>query len=421
MNNDTAQSSRSTNNQAALQRVVVVGSGHAGVELAASLRQRDFAGRITLVGDDPILPYQKPGLSKEFHPPDKAVLPLRAESFYDANAIELHLGIPVRLIDRDGRMVVLADGRSLPYDHLILATGARNRLPLINGLDSCPVLELRTLHHARILAERAPKLRQVAIIGGGFIGLELASLLRGSGVEVIVIEAANRLMARVLSPVMSDFFRDYHMRSGTHLRLGATVQEISCKATRQAVSLANGTLIDADAIILAAGVLPNDELAVAAGLKVDNGIVVDSHLLSSDPSISAIGDCASFPGLSGNRVMRLESVQNAIGQARYVASRLTGSPAPYRTMPWFWSNQGRATLQIAGLAADADNLVVRGVKGDAGFSVFLYKGEQLMAVESVNKPADHMVARRLLSTGRSPPKRVAADPGTSLSVCPGTS
>lgn len=414
MSNATGGGDSAADNQARLERVVIVGSGQAAVELAASLRQRNFVGPVILIGNEPYLPYHRPVLSKDFHPTSKAVPPLRSQSFYDANSIELRLGTVAERIERRDRVVMLADGTSLTYDHLVLATGARNRALVVQGLDVTRALELRTLDHAWNLAERAAKFRHVTIVGGGFIGLEVACLLRGRKIEVDLIEAGNRLLGRVLSPPMSDYFRQFHTRAGVRLHFGNTVRSVVRDTLREVVTLTSGTMIDTDAIIMAIGVSPNDALAATAGLKVDNGIVVDQQLRTGDPSISAIGDCAAFPNPIGSGFVRLESVQNAIDQARCVAARLTGAPAPYRALPWFWSNQGSARLQIAGLAADVDGAVLRGQRDDDAFSVFLYRGEQLIAVESVNKPSDHMAARRILSAGISVPKSIAADADVDL-------
>ncbi|WP_234685925.1 NAD(P)/FAD-dependent oxidoreductase [Bradyrhizobium monzae] len=411
---NTAHTEGAAVSQGRLERVVIVGSGQAAVELAASLRQRGFTGSIILIGEERNLPYQKPPLSKDFHPASKAAMLLRAESFYAANSVELRLGAVAERIDRVARVVVMADGTPLPYDHLVLATGARNRVPDIPGVSVGTPLELRTLAHAHNLAARIAEFRHVTIAGGGFIGLEVASLLRSREIEVDVIEAADRLMGRVLSPVMSDYFRQLHTKAGVRLRFRNTVKSVGKDAARELVTLADGTTINTDAIMMAIGVLPNDALAAAAGLKVDNGIVVDAELRTSDPAISAIGDCAVHPNPFCSGLIRLESVQNAIDQARCLAAGLTGWPSPYHSLPWFWSNQGSARLQIAGLAADTDGAVLRGEPGSDAFSIFLYKGERLIAVESVNKPSDHMVARRLLSVGLSVPKSMAADTGADL-------
>ena len=397
-------------------RVVIVGSGQAGIETAAALRQRGFSGSVVIIGEEPDLPYQRPPLSKEFlKSVDDSSLPLRGESFYEANAIAFRPGTVSERIDRERRELVLKGGERVPYDHLVLATGARNRLPPVQGLDPARVLELRTLAHARALTARLPGLSHVAIIGGGFIGLEVAALLRQRDIAVDVLEAADRLMGRVLSPAMSAAFRRFHEEMGTRLRLGTLAREIAPRGDGFSLALSDGAVLDTDAVVIAAGVVPNVELAAEAGLAVDNGIAVDAQLLTSDPAISAIGDCASHPNpFGGDGPIRLESVQNAVDQGKCVAARLTGNPQPYHALPWFWSHQGPIKLQIAGLSLGMDETVTRGDPAGAKFSVFVYRQGRLIAVESVNSPADHMVARRLIAAGVDLPKDAAADPAVDL-------
>jgi 3-phenylpropionate/trans-cinnamate dioxygenase ferredoxin reductase subunit len=401
---------------AEIARVVIVGSGQAGVETAAALRQNGFSGSVTIIGEEPDLPYQRPPLSKEFlKSVEDSSLPLRGESFYEANGIELRLGIVAERIDRARGELVLKGGERLPYDHLVLATGARNRLPPVQGLDPARVLELRTLAHARTLTARLPALRRVAIIGGGFIGLEVAALLRQRDIAVDVLEAADRPMGRVLSPAMSAAFRAFHEEMGTRLRLGTSAKEIAPRGAGFSLTLSDGEVLDTDAVVVAAGVVPNVELAAEAGLAIDNGVSVDALLLTSDPAISAIGDCASHPNpFGGDGPIRLESVQNAVDQGKCVAARLTGNPRAYNALPWFWSHQGAIKLQIAGLSLGMDEMVTRGDPASGKFSVFVYRKGKLIAVESVNSPADHMVARRLIAAGVTLPKEIAADPAVDL-------
>jgi 3-phenylpropionate/trans-cinnamate dioxygenase ferredoxin reductase subunit len=396
--------------------VVIVGSGQAGIETAASLRQNGFAGSVVIIGDEPDLPYQRPPLSKEFlKSVEDSSLPLKGESFYASNAIELRLGATAERIDRDRRELVLEGGERLGYDHLVLATGARNRLPPVPGLDPARVLELRTLAHARALTALLPELSHVAIIGGGFIGLEVAALLRQRGVDVDVLEAADRLMGRVLSPAMSAAFHRFHDEMGTRLLLSTLASEIAPRGDGFSLTLSDGGTLDTDAVVVAAGVVPNVELAAEAGLAIDNGVSVDALLQTSDPAISAIGDCASHPNpFGGDGPIRLESVQNAVDQGKCVAARLTGNPQPYHALPWFWSHQGPIKLQIAGLSLGMDETVTRGDPEGEKFSVFIYRQGRLIAVESVNSPADHMVARRLIAAGISLPKETAADPAADL-------
>jgi 3-phenylpropionate/trans-cinnamate dioxygenase ferredoxin reductase component len=395
--------------------IVIVGTGHAGVELAASLRQRGFGGSVTIVGDEPDLPYQRPPLSKEFlKGADDAGLPLKGEAFFPANDIALRLGVRAERIDRDKGEILLSDGERLHYDHLALATGAQNRIPPIPGLDRWSILELRTLKDARVLNERLPALRHVTVVGGGFIGLEVAGLLRARDIDVDLVEAAPVLMGRVLSRGMSAYFRSFHEKMGTRLHFETMVQGVNHGPAGTKVALSNDRRFDTDAVIIAAGIVPNVELAAEAGLTVDNGIVTDDRLVTSDPAISAMGDCAYYPNVYTGAMARLESVQNAVDQARCIAARLTGEDMPYDGLPWFWSNQGSARLQIAGLSNGHDNTVLRGDPESGKFSIFLYRGDRLLAVESINSAGDHMLARRLLAARTVVPKTVVTDPAANL-------
>jgi 3-phenylpropionate/trans-cinnamate dioxygenase ferredoxin reductase subunit len=398
-----------------VKHVAIVGSGHGGVELAAALRQRGFAGSVTIVGDEPHLPYQRPPLSKEFlKQPEDSGLPLKGEAFYRDKEIGLQLGIPAEQIDRRARELILINGERLPYDHLVLATGARNRIPPIPGLDHAAALELRTLADARRLNARLGELRHVTVIGGGFIGLEVAALMRARGVAIDVIEATPTLMGRVLSRPMSAHFRFFHESLGTRLHFEALVRGIHRAARGYEVHLSNDEILQTSAIVIAAGVVPHTKLAAEAGLAIEDGVVTDDRLVTSDPAISAIGDCARYPNAFTGVMARLESVQNAVDQARHVAARLTGEDGAYRAVPWFWSNQGSQRLQIAGLGEGHDDVVTRGDPTEGKFSLFLYRGDKLVAVESVNSAADHMLARRVLEKGQSVPRDVAADMSVDL-------
>jgi 3-phenylpropionate/trans-cinnamate dioxygenase ferredoxin reductase subunit len=401
--------------EAAMQNIVVIGAGHAGVELAHSLRQRGFAGRITLVSDEADLPYHRPPLSKDFLKGDTTEpLLLRAEAAYERNTIELMRGRRATGIDRAAKIVRLDNGDALAYDHLALALGARNRGLPIPGADHANVLELRDLNQALRLLSLLPKLRRVAIIGGGFIGLEIAAVLRGKGIAVDIIEIAGRLMARAVSEPVSDYFRRFHSDAGARLHFRSQAASIAHESGKAVIRLTDGGELTADAAMLAAGIVPNTELAAEAGLRIDNGIVVGSLLLTGDPAISALGDCAAFPCIYSDGLTRLESVQNAVDQARTIAARLTGDSQPYSALPWFWSNQGAARLQIAGLGAGYDLPIIRGDVEAHKFSVFLYRGNQLLAVESVNSPADHMLARRLIASGIRVPHELAGRPDADL-------
>jgi 3-phenylpropionate/trans-cinnamate dioxygenase ferredoxin reductase subunit len=399
-----------------MERVVVVGAGHAGVELAHSLRQSGFAGSIVLINDETDLPYQKPPLSKDFLKGDgRNPLMLKAEILYAQHNIDLRRGRRVVAVDRSAKSVRLDDGEDLAYDHLALALGARNRRLAIPGADHPDVLELRTLADTRRILAKLPTLRRVAVIGGGFIGLEIAAGMSEKGISVDIVEIADRLMGRAVSTPLSAYFRRFHEALGANIHFGAGADAIEHKAGSANVHLSSGKVLAADAVLIAAGVVPNTELAAEAGLETRNGIVVNERLLTGDRSVSALGDCVAFPCIYGSGgVTRLESVQNAVDQARSIAKRLTGHDEPYTSVPWFWSNQGKARLQIAGLANGHDSVVLRGDMDANKFSAFLYAGDRLLAVESVNSPADHLVARKLIERGVSVPPDIAAKPETDL-------
>jgi 3-phenylpropionate/trans-cinnamate dioxygenase ferredoxin reductase component len=395
-------------------KVVIIGAGHAGVELAASLRQKGFGGSIDLVSDEAPIPYQRPPLSKDYIKRPGNPLVLKPARFYDEQNVTLRAGVRADGIDRVARKVSLSDGAVLDYDHLVIATGARNRRPPVPGMDHPDVIELRSLADAERIVERIGSWRRVAIVGGGFIGLEAAGLFSAMGIAIDVVEMAPRLMARAVSPTVSAWFRDFHHGHGVQLHMPQQVAGVDHRDGRAVVRLSGGDLIEGDAVLLAAGVVPNTELAAAAGLEVANGIVVDALLSTSDPAISAIGDCAAYPSAHLPGMARLESVQNAGDHARALAARLTGEARPYDALPWFWSIQGEARLQIAGLAKPDLTETVRGSSADGRFSVFLYEGDRLQAVESVNAPADHMVSRRLIAQNVDVPPDVAADVGVDL-------
>ncbi|MFK8252590.1 NAD(P)/FAD-dependent oxidoreductase [Ancylobacter terrae] len=385
--------------------VVIVGGGQGGFQLAASLRDNGFDGRLTLVGEEPGLPYQRPPLSKAYlkGEADAGQLELRPAAFYADHRIDL-VHDRVHGIDPATRRIAFADGHSLPYGHLVLATGARNRPLPVEGAGLDGVLYLRTLAEAAELKQRLAGAERVVVIGAGFIGLEFAAVARALGHEVTVIEALARPMARAISPAMSAFFAREHAAMGTRLALGAGVVRLHGEDGRvRAVETLNGAVHPADLVVVGIGVVPNAELAHEAGLVVSNGIRVDDHLATMDPAISAIGDVVAYPSVHAGREVRLESVQNAVDHARSLAARLTGRPAPYTAVPWFWSDQSDLKLQMVGLAGPDDTEVLRGDPMSRRFSVFRFRDGRLTAIESVNRPADHMLGRRLLADPAKPP------------------
>ncbi|WP_010139379.1 NAD(P)/FAD-dependent oxidoreductase [Oceanicola sp. S124] len=369
--------------------LVIVGAGQGGFQAAMSLRQEGYAGPITLIGAEPGLPYQRPPLSKAYLKTGEAEkLTLRPQAVFDAKGITLRMGTRVTAIDRAARQLCIGDER-LDYETLILATGTRNLRPPLPGVERA--LDLRTLPDATALRAALERPRRIAVVGGGFIGLEFAAVAASLGHRVSLAEAAPRLMARAVSAEMSERFRLLHETLGTELFLGKGATEV----TEGGLVLADGTRLAADLVLLAAGVRPNVELAEAAGLAVDNGIVVDAGLRTSDPHIFALGDCAAFPEAGSGARVRLESVQAATDHARAIARTIVrGDATPYAAVPWFWSDQHDAKLQIAGLARPGDDSLVL----DSG-AVLRFRGDRLSAVETVNDARTHMQARRLLAQG----------------------
>src|SRR6476660_7683741 len=396
--------------------VLIVGAGHAGFQLAASLRQHGFSERIVLVNDEGHLPYQRPPLSKAYLKgtggPDS--LMFRPDKFYRDQTIDLITDRAIS-IDRAARKVALASGVTLDYGHLVFATGARNRLLDIPNANLPDVRYLRTLDESEALRHLIAPGQRVVVIGAGFIGLEFAATARAKGLEVDVVELAARVMARAVTAEISEFFQLRHTASGMRIHLGVQVTSIESDGTKvTGVSLSDGRHIPADLVVVGVGVLPNVELAAEAGLKVAAGIVVDEHLLTSDPDISAIGDCALYASPRFGGSLRLESVQNATDHARCVAARLTGDAKPYDGLPWFWSDQGDDKLQIAGLTTGYDRVAVRGDRSHRSFAAFCYKSGQLVGIESISRASDHVFGRRVLAMNRSIEPEQAADTGFDL-------
>lgn len=400
----------------ALETVVIVGGGQGGYQTAASLRQEGFDGRITLIGDEPGVPYQRPPLSKAYllGKIGAPALRFRPHEWFDQQRVERVLG-EVTMIDRVSRCVELGSGERVPYDHLVLATGARNRVPPIPGIELDGVFGIRTLADADALAPRVALARDAVVIGAGFIGLEFAAVAAARGLSVHVVELGARPMARALSAPMSELFGAAHAGWGVKLDFGQTVVRILGEQGKViGVETAGGRQIPADLLVYGIGVVPNTNLAADAGLAVANGICVDAYLRTGDPAISAIGDAVSFPNTWSSTATRLESVQNAVDQARNVAARLMGKPAAYAALPWFWSDQGDLKLQIAGLADGTDQTVLLGSVESRQLSVLCFRKGRLVAVESCNRPGEHMAARKLLSRGDLLDAREAAQPDFDL-------
>lgn len=379
---------------------VIVGAGHGGVQLASSLRDEGYQGRVILVSDDPHLPYQRPTLSKSYMKGESSLdaISLRGLAWYEQKRIELMLGVHVRSLDRSSRAIVLDDGSRIDYAHCVLALGGKRRDISLPGRHFSGVVSLQSLTDAEDVRVRIEKAENIVVVGGGFIGLEFAAVASSLGRRVHVVELSERVMARAVSPVVSEFYAGFHRRNGVSLHLQTSLVAIQGKDNVVAgVELRSGEYIPADLVLFGVGAQANDDLARCAGLECNNGIVVDAMLATADEAVSAIGDCVSYPSYHAKRHVRLESVQNATDQARFLAKRLTGKGGAYTALSWFWSDQGSTKLQIAGLVEDCDRSVVRGDLQRGRFSVFAFRSGKLIAVESVNAPLDHMQARRLLA------------------------
>ena len=381
------------------EHLVVVGGGQAAAQAIQTLRQQSFAGAITLLCEEPLPPYQRPPLSKKYLAGElpKERLLLRPESFYAERNVTVKLGCRAMELDRGRQTLRLSDGSMLAYDRLLLATGSRPRRLDVPGSTLRGVHYLRTVADVDgIVADLAPGAR-VALVGAGFIGLEAAAVLRQRGFAVTVLEALERVLGRAVGPEVSRFYADAHRAAGVELHTGTQVHSFGGESRVTAVKSADGRTFACDVAIIGIGVVPNVELAAAAGLACENGIVIDEFTRTADPHIVAAGDCTNHP-LDGRRV-RLESVPNAVHQARIAAGTLLGAPAPYSEVPWFWSDQYEIKLQITGLLDGYDSAEIIGNPAENKFSVDYRKGGKLIAVDSVNDGRAHMMGR----------KRIAAD------------
>ncbi|MHC5232278.1 NAD(P)/FAD-dependent oxidoreductase [Brucella sp. LJL56] len=385
-------------------RCIIIGAGHAGSQAAISLRQEGYAGEIVLINDEADIPYHKPPLSKSYlKAPEGGGLVLRPEATYRDNNIEMLFGYHVDAVSIADKTVALDGGRILNWSELIFATGARARIPNVPGVGLDGVFTLRRMEDARRIAAAMPNVENVVIIGGGFIGLEMAHSAIALGKKTILIEAAPRVLGRSVATHISAHVEARSRAANITLLTGLGVTAIEGENNHvTGVKAADGRIFPADMVVIGTGAVPNVELAVAAGLAIDNGIVVDEHLRTSASHVYAIGDCVSYDHFHAGRRVRLESVQNATDQAKHVARTIVGREAPFREVAWFWSDQGDMKLQTAGLSFDADRHILSGNPEENAFSIFHFAGDRLLAVDSINRPADHMIARRLLAAGINP-------------------
>jgi 3-phenylpropionate/trans-cinnamate dioxygenase ferredoxin reductase subunit len=385
----------------------------AGFQVASALREQGYQGRVVLVGEESHRPYHRPPLSKGYllGSPDESGLAMRPEEYFVDKKIEFLPSTRAVSIDRAHRKLALDNGAVVEFEHLVLAVGARNRLLHVPGYDLNGVFLLRHLDEARGLRLRLEKARRAVVIGAGFIGLEFAATALKFGIEVTVLEVADRPMSRALTPTMARVFTREHSKAGIRFLFNTQVKRLLADEGRVAsVETVEGVSIDAELVLIGIGVIPNVELAATCNLEVRNGVLVDALLSTSDPHISAVGDCACYPSkYAADEFVRLESVQNATDQARCVASRILGKAMPYTAVPWFWSDQGPLKLQIAGLTAGHDQTVVRGDPAGTSCSVFCFREGRLLGVESVNRPGDHISARKLIGNNIKLTPAQAAD------------
>ena len=397
--------------------VVIVGAGHAGGTAAALLRQYGYVGAVTLIGEEPIAPYQRPPLSKAWlkGEADADSLALKPESFYAGANIDLRLSTTVSQINRAAKTVLLEGGETVAYGILILATGARARLLAAPGAELEGVQPLRSAADAEALKARLGPGKRAAIIGGGYIGLEAAASARALGSEVVVIEMQPRILARSSSELLSTFFEAYHRQNGVHFELNMGVAAFEGRhGNVTAVKLTDGRIIGCDVALVGIGVIPNDELAETAGLECVNGIVVDNQARTADPAIFAIGDVSSRPLAIYDRMFRLESVANALEQAKQVAAAIVGRPPPPPEVTWNWSDQYDLKLQLGGMPFDADSMIIRGDPAGAKFAVFHLKGATIQFVEAVNAAAEFMAGRQLIGNRKPISREKLADPSISM-------
>lgn len=396
--------------------VVIAGAGHAAGQVIASLKQNKFGGDVVLIGEESYLPYQRPPLSKKFLAGELETdrLLVKPRTFYDDGKLQVHLGSRVHEISRAEQLLCIDDGKELHYDKLILALGSRARRIPVAGVDLTGVHYLRGIDDVNALRRDMAPGKKIVIVGAGYIGLEVAAVCSELGLDVTVVEMTDRVMSRVVSPQVSVFYQQLHQHHGVTFRLSTGLKALRGSTRVSAVEVETGEQLPADLVLIGAGVLPNSELATATGLEVDNGIVVDSRCMTSDENIYAIGDCTSHPNGIYGRQVRLESVHNALEQAKTAASNICGIENHYSQVPWFWSDQYDVKLQIAGLSTGYDQVVLRGDPLHGKFACFYLLRGRLIAVDAINSPREFMRSKRLIAEKVSVDPSVLQDPDGDL-------
>ncbi len=383
------------------KKIVIAGAGHAAGQLVVSLKQHDFSGDIVLVGEEAYLPYQRPPLSKKFLAGELSAerLHIKPQNFYDDTRIHAHLETRVSEINRSAKTVSTDSGETFAYDTLILATGSRVRRLPVEGDNLKGVHYLRNIADVEGIRGELQKGKHAVIVGAGYIGLEVAAVTRQLGLEVTLVEMEDRVMSRVVSPETSDFYQIEHRNQGVKLRLSTGVKAFHGESRVEAIETTDGELIPADFVVVGVGIIPNTELASAAGIETNDGIVVDDRCQTADPNIYAVGDCTLHPNSIYGRHLRLESVHNAVEQAKTAASNICGIETHYSQVPWFWSDQYDLKLQIAGLSAGYDDVVIRGNPVDRSFACLYLKDGRLIATDAVNSAREFVQSKALIAAG----------------------
>ena len=382
-----------------MNEIVVIGSGQAAIQAVMSLKRNEFTGSIKVIGEEDHLPYQRPPLSKDFlleeYKPER--VSLKKKEFYEENGVDLILGKRAESIDTILKEITLSDENKIHYDQLIIATGSRVRKLNVPGSDKKGLYYLRDLDDANALKQRLKKNKKMVIVGAGYIGLEVASVAASLGVEVTVIEMANRVMNRTVDPMISSYYQKLHESHGVKIHLDNGLEAFEGDDSVNAVLCSDGLMLEAELVVIGAGVLPNQEIAIEAGLECNNGIMVNEFGETSTAHVYACGDCTNHPNKGLNTRLRLESVHNAMEQSKTVANTIMGNKEPYDQVPWFWSDQYDHKLQLVGISGDHDEVVMRGLESEQKFLLFYLKNSELIAVNAINSSKEFLICRKLVA------------------------
>ena len=399
-----------------MKNLVIVGGGQSAAQCVLTLKRNDFKNKITLISEEKHIPYQRPPLSKEYLSDEVALerVYMKSKEFYDQNNVEIISSTKVIAIDRSKKSLTLSNTENLQYENLVLATGSRVRKLEVEGSHLSNINYLRTIEEADQLKKYFKLGKKLVVIGAGYIGLEVAAAAIKKGLGVTVIEMADRVMNRTVDPIISKYFDSLHRSKGAEIILNAALERFEGRKEVEKVICSNGKILEADGVVVGVGIIPNQEIAKSAGLNCNNGIVVDEFGRTEDPFIFACGDCTNHPNPSLNKNLRLESVHNALEQAKTVAFSLIGKPEKYDQIPWFWSDQYEEKLQIVGLSGDHDEIVTRGSMAEGNFMLFFLKKGELIAINSVNNPKEFLISKKLVANKLKISSDVLCDQSTDL-------